>query len=324
MNKTLTTLGLGACVLVAFTSCQSTDGDGYSGTLEEATPMSEMAVADGEIPPWLLEDDGSTQIDAGARTPDVRNQYAIPDPGATVADSGASHSSRQNQPAVAAADQDDITVETPTSDVPLVSTPPVKTPEVTAPRPHQTTSGATTSTTPRKPSTALASSGKGGKASTSGGKRSNTRKGGKRVKEPTLVIYKVRPGDNLSDIAKRSHTTVAQIRKDSNIKGSTIYPGQTIKVRYTPKDYKPKAGSKGTSSAARNTTHVVSRGETISGIAKKNGVTPQQILKANNMSNSDAMKIRPGKRLIIPGKQTVSNKSTNSRNRKGSAKKRRR
>ena len=323
MNKTLTTLGLGACVLVAFTSCQSTDGDGYSGTLEEATPMSEMAVADGEIPPWLLEDDGSTQIDAGARTPDVRNQYAIPDPGATVADSGASHSSRQNQPAVAATDQDDITVETPTNDVPLVSTPPVKVPGVSAPRPHQTTSGATTSTTPRKPSTALASSGRsGGKASTSGGKRNNTRRGGKRVKEPTLVIYKVRPGDNLSDIAKRSHTTVAQIRKDSNIKGSIIYPGQTIKVRYTPKGYKPEAGSRGTSSTARSTTHVVRKGETISGIAKRNGITTQQILRANNMSASDAMKIRPGKRLTIPGKQTVGGKSSSSR--KGSARKRRR
>lgn len=322
MNKTLTTLGLGACVLVAFTSCQSTDGDGYSGTLEEATPMSEMAVADGEIPPWLLEDDGSTQIDAGARTPDVRNQFAIPDPGATVADSGASHSSRQNQPTVAATDQDDITVETPTNDVPLVSTPPVKVPEVTAPRPHQTTSGATASTTPRKPTSALASTGKGGKASTSGGKRNNARRGGKRVKEPTLVIYKVRPGDNLSDIARRSHTTVAQIRKDSNIKGSIIYPGQTIKVRYTPKGYKPKAGSRGTSSAARSTTHVVSRGETISGIAKRNGVTTQQILRANNMSASDAMKIRPGKRLTIPGKQSANSKSNSSR--KGSAQKRRR
>ncbi len=322
MNKTLTTLGLGACVLVAFTSCQSTDGDGYSGTLEEATPMSEMAVADGEIPPWLLEDDGGTQIDAGSHTPDVRNQFAIPDPGATVADSGASHSSRQNQPAVAAADQDDITVETPTNDVPLVTTPPVKTPEVTTPRPPQTTSGATASTTPRKPTSALASTGKGGKASTSGGKRNNARRGGKRVKEPTLVIYKVRPGDNLSDIAKRSHTTVAQIRKDSNIKGSIIYPGQTIKVRYTPKGYKPKAGDKGTSSAARSTTHVVRRGETISGIARRNGVTTQQILRANNMSASDAMKIRPGKRLTIPGKQAASGKSSSSR--KGSTKKRRR
>lgn len=312
MNKTLTTLGLGACVLVAFTSCQSTDRDGYSGSLEEATPMSELAVADGEIPPWLLEDDGSTQVDAGARTPEVRNQYAIPDPGATVADSGASHSSRQNQPAVAAAGQDNITVETPTTDVPNIAAPPVEKPlaTTTAPRPEKTTS-----TSPRRSSSSVASSSRTGKASTSGSKRSKTSRSSKRLKEPTLVIYKVRPGDNLSDIAKRSNTTVAQIRKDSNIKGSTIYPGQTIKVRYTPKGYKPKSGR---SSSSRGSTHVVSKGETISGIAKKNGLTTQQLLKANNMSASDAMKIRPGKRLTIPGKQTSS-----SKNRKKSSKGRR-
>lgn len=310
MNKTLTTLGLGACVLVAFTSCQSTDRDGYSGSLEEATPMSELAVADGEIPPWLLQDDGSNQIDAGARTPEVRNQYAIPDPGATVADSGASHSSRQNQPSVAAAGQDDITVETPTTDVPKITAPPVEKPIASATRP-----GKTSTDTSRKTSTAVASSGRSGKASTSGSQRNKTSRSSKRPKEPTLVIYKVRPGDNLSDIAKRSNTTVAQIRKDSNIKGSTIYPGQTIKVRYTPKGYKPKAGK---TSSSGGSTHVVSKGETISGIAKKNGLTTQQLLKANNMSASDAMKIRPGKRLTIPGKQ-----SSSSKKRKSSARTRR-
>jgi len=72
-----------------------------------------MSVADGEIPPWLLEDDGSTQVDAGDYTPDARNQYAIPDPEATVADSGASGSADQNQPALAGLQDDDIAVETP-------------------------------------------------------------------------------------------------------------------------------------------------------------------------------------------------------------------
>ena len=71
MKKTFATIGLSACVLALMSSCQSTDGDGY-GEWEEATPMSEMSVADGEIPPWLLEDDGSTQVDAGDYTPDVR------------------------------------------------------------------------------------------------------------------------------------------------------------------------------------------------------------------------------------------------------------
>lgn len=287
---------MSACVLGVFTSCQSTDDDGY-GAWEEATPMSEMAVADGEIPPWLLEDDGSVQVSAGERTPDIRNQFAIPDPGATVADSGASGSSSQKQPELAIADQsDDTAIETP-AEAPIVTDPllaqatgttsAATKPSVTKP----TTSGSASVTGKPKPIASTAKPGKTGKKTAA--------KPSKKPKEPTLVTYKVRPGDNLSEIAKRSNTTVAQIRKDSNIKGSVIYPGQIIKVRYTPAGYKP---GKTTAPAVRTKPYTVKRGDTISVIAKRNGVTVAEVLKANNLTLAKASKIRAGQKLDIPVK----------------------
>lgn len=138
-----------------------------------------------------------------------------------------------------------------------------------------------------------------------------------------MLTYKVRPGDNLSDIAKRSRTTVAQIKKDSGLKGDTIYPGQTIKVKYIPKDYKPgkssnKGGSATNTKAPKGQNHIVAKGETISGIAKRYGIPYTDILKANNLSASDAVKIRPGKRISIPSKSTgkSSNKKKSSKNSK--------
>lgn len=303
---------MSACVLAVLSSCTSTDGDGY-GDWEEATPMSEMSVADGEIPPWLLEDDGSTQIDAGDYTPDVRNQYAIPEPEEGMAEAGGTSSASQNQPALAAEQDDDITVEAPeeipgtgavdpllpgaspvvaVTEYEQVTHTPAKTTIIKKPTVATTTPAKIS--TPRKQTPAKVASNK-----TKTGKKQNNKKVQQhsKPKEPTLVTYKVRPGDNLSEIAKRSNTTVAQIRKDSGITGSVIHPGQIIKVRYTPKGYKP-----GANPAPKAKTHVVSRGESISAIAKRNGVTVNEILAANNIAAKDAAKIRPGKRLTIPAK----------------------
>lgn len=277
MKKSLTLLGIGAGLLVGLTSCQSTSS--ATGGYEEATPMSELSIADGELPPWVLESDDVGQVAAGETT--ARNNYAIPEPGEGVA------SASQNQPATASVPPgDDTLLENEfatTPDSPTIIHEP-KTPVATAATP--------------KP---VASTAKPGKS----GSSKSTKKPAK-VDKPTLVVYKVRPGDNLSDIAKRSGTTVAQIRKDSGIKGDIIRPGQTIKVRYTPKGYvSPKGGSsspaKGAAAPVKG-TYTVKAGDTISGIAKKNGVTAAALLAANGMKPADAAKLRAGRKLNIPGK----------------------
>ncbi len=307
MKKTLTTLGMGACVLLAFSSCRSTDADGYYGS-EEAVPMSEMTVADGEIPPWLLEDSGTIQVDAGATTHNP-NTFPIPEPGEGMTEGGGSASADQRQPGLAGGD---VTVETNQDDIivaPLEDAP--TTPDI-APE----AMAATTPVAPRE----TAGSGALKKATASARKTSQQKqqkqqklkKPSKRVTEPTMVSYKVKPGDNLSEIARRSNTTVAAIRKASGIKGDTIYAGSVIKVPFTPNSYKMAKEGKTTKPA----THVVKRGESISKIAARNGVTTQELLKANNMTMKQASRIRAGQKLTIPGK-AVQESAATTRSSKG-------
>ena len=283
-------------MLAALSSC-SHHGDtlGY----EEAMPMSEMAVGDGELPPWVLEGDDTYQIPAGDRTPEVdRNHYATPEPGESMAVSNGL--ARQNQPALA---HDDTVVDSRVpDDFDPYAMPSTPTGTVATATTQQTTTTATnaTATTTAKPKPAIAST-------TTTKKPKVDKKKVKKVSEPTLVVYKVRPGDNLYEIAKRSNTTIAQIRKDSGIKGDIIHPGQTIKVRFTPKGYKADKNKK----TETSTTYVVKKGDMLSKVAAKHGVSLAALLKANNLTMAQAGKIRPGTKITIPGKTSTVSKKTN-------------
>ena len=303
MKKSLSILSLGAGMMVAFTACQQSQND-YPGGVEEAMPMSEMAVADGELPPWLLEDnEDSDQVPAGSHT-----DHSFPDDEIVVADEPESGAASQNQPELAA---DDTIVDAGSSGSESASgatviPAPVAANTPTAPKPAKPVAVATPKPVKKPikrttgPSTADI--------------KKLTAKERKRIKKPvkpTVVTYKVRPGDNLTLIAKRSNTTVAQIRKDSNIVGDKIYPGQIIKVKYYPKGSKAAARAAAEARKA-GTSHTVKRGESISSIAAKHGVTTAAILKANNMSMKDAARVQSGRKLIIPGKSNASSSSGTS------------
>lgn len=258
-------------MLVAFSSCTSTDD--YPVT-------NQCILEEGEIPPWIFEGDESMQISAAETT---QNRNDIPFPEETAMVSTSESTSSQVQPELA------DTPPPPSAEVTYIEQPVkpaenVLTPTPTVPKPEPTV---------QKP-------GQNNRVVSSG--QSNQRSGRRQQRtftEPTLITYTVQKGDNLYDIAKRSRTTVAQIKKDSGLKKDVIYPGQKIKVRYIPRGYKPGKNSKETASG-KPRTHVVAKGETISGIAKKYGIPYTQILKANNLTLSGAAKIRPGKRLTIP------------------------
>lgn len=299
MKKTLSIIGLGASVLVALSSCSHNHGDtlGY----EEAMPISELAVGDSELPPWVLEGDDSYQIPAGDRTPEVdRNHFATPEPGESMAVSNGITS--QNQPAVA---HDDTVVDSHVADDFDPYAMPTGAGSTAAPATPGAPQAPVATTTPKKPRPVASN------------KKKIDKKKVKKVSEPTLVVYKVRPGDNLYEIAKRSNTTIAQIRKDSGIKGDIIHPGQTIKVRFTPKGY--KAGKK--KATPTTTSYVVKKGDMLSKVAARHGVSTAALLKANNLTMAQAGKVRPGTKIVIPGKtSTVSKKTTKAK----SSKKRRR
>lgn len=327
MKKSLFLLATGVAMIAAFPSCQSSKTLPYPGGDEEALSIAD-ATAEGIIPPWLKEDESGMQVAAGDRTPTAnRNDFAIPEgpvssggtsqnqPDTSVAASG---SSKQNHPDTAlATNQNDVVID---GGDPLANLDPTAntfSPVVDKPE----TRLVKTDKTGRKSGskTGGSKSGKTNLASTNKG----TKKPGKKISssQRAMVIYKVRPGDNLTTIAKRSNTTVDQIRKDSGLTSDVIRPGQIIKVKYTPDGYKAPAksssktqskGSKNTGSAstkgsstkgsqtkAASSGVTVQKGDSLSAIAARNGMTVDQLKKHNNLT-SDTILV--GQKLNIPGK----------------------
>lgn len=286
MKRSLTIISLGVGMLATLSSCSYFRNNSDTLGYEEAMPMSEVAIGDEELPPWVLEGDTTYQVPAGDRTPEMnRNHYATPEPGESMAVSNGL--TGQKQPAVAA---DDTVVDSHVAD----DFDPYAMPESPA-----TATAATPA--PERPAVAAASKPKA--------TRKTPAKKVKKVSEPALVVYKVRPGDNLYEIAKRSNTTIAQIRKDSGIKGDIIHPGQIIKVRFTPKGYKASKNKQ----TPVSTTYVVKKGDMLSKVAARNGITLAALLKANKMTMAQANKVRPGTKIIIPGKSTTVSKKNKRR-----------
>lgn len=319
-------------MIAAFPSCQSSKTLPYPGGDEEALSIAD-ATAEGIIPPWLKEDESGMQVAAGDRTPTAnRNDFAIPEgpvssgvssggtsqnqPDTSVAATG---SSKQNHPDTAlATNQNDVMID---GGDPLANLDPTAnafTPVVDKPEPRLVKTDKTGRKSGSK--TGGSKSGKTNLASTNKG----TKKPGKKISssQRAMVIYKVRPGDNLTTIAKRSNTTVDQIRKDSGLTSDVIRPGQIIKVKYTPDGYKAPAksttkgtgskgskntgsastkgtGTKGSQTKAASSGVTVQKGDSLSAIAARNGMTVDQLKKHNNLTSDTIM---VGQKLNIPGK----------------------
>lgn len=110
---------------------------------------------------------------------------------------------------------------------------------------------------------------------------------------PGWGLYTIRQGDTLSGIAARYHTTVARLVEANRLpgNGNLIIAGTALKV--------PGAGGGTSSSGNGARTHLVVRGDTLSGIAARYGVAQDAIARANHLPSSHVVLL--GARLVIPG-----------------------
>lgn len=132
--------------------------------------------------------------------------------------------------------------------------------------------------------------------------------------QPTYVskdyfIYRVRPGDNLSTIARRHRTGIATIRNLNNLSNrSMLRIGQRLRVPETsprlvqepklePTVPKNPSSSRNPSSKPQG-FHIVRRGENLTSIAKKYNVTVLELKQKNDLKPSRVLFV--GKRLKIP------------------------
>ncbi len=121
-----------------------------------------------------------------------------------------------------------------------------------------------------------------------------------------ITEYTVRSGDNLSTIARRHGTTVNQIKLLNNLSSDRIRIGQKLRLAGSA------AQGRGTSAQTTlaiegSVTHTIVRGETLSGIAIRYGVTVADLRSWNNLRNDN---IRAGQSLIVkPGETTYTVRS---------------
>lgn len=112
-------------------------------------------------------------------------------------------------------------------------------------------------------------------------------KGLKYTPKTSSSSYIVKSGDTLWSIAKNNGITVEKLKEINNLNSNLLTIGQVLKLN---------------SGEGVNNKYIVKSGDTLYGIAKKNGISVDDLKKENNLS-SNVLKI--GQVLIIPNEQEI-------------------
>ncbi len=112
---------------------------------------------------------------------------------------------------------------------------------------------------------------------------------------PEYILYTVKENETLSTIADKFETDVETLREVNLLTTDTLVPGQVLRIPY-------QEGMTEEGFPTPTPTpfmYTVQEGDTLSGIAQRFGVSPQDILAVNNIPNPD--QLVPGHVLFIPG-----------------------
>ena len=108
-------------------------------------------------------------------------------------------------------------------------------------------------------------------------------------------VYVVQRGDNLYRIGLKYGLTATALKRANGLTSDIIYVGQRLVIPHSEAD---ATAPSETEAAPEGGIHVVQRGEYLSLIAKRYGITLQALMTANRLNRTT---IYPGERLIIPG-----------------------
>ena len=167
-----------------------------------------------------------------------------------------------------------------------------------------------------------------------GSTRTGSDSGGEYVEELVVKYHKVKRGETLASIAKKYGVTQADIRSTNKI-GKKVSRGQTLKINtYTRKYVKsedatadttavvpetasrasaepkkestaPKKQQPAQATSSKPTKYKVRKGDTLSKIASRHGVTIADLRNANKIKGDN---IREGQTLTIPAKKAAKSK----------------
>jgi LysM repeat protein len=121
-------------------------------------------------------------------------------------------------------------------------------------------------------------------------------------------VHVVKPGDTLYEIARRHGLTVDELKRLNGLSSSRLKLGQKLALtraaappvaQSTASSDKSKARKVTSSGPADNpAVHVVKRGDTLSTIARRHGLTVETLKQLNSLANS---RLKVGQRLALTG-----------------------
>lgn len=116
--------------------------------------------------------------------------------------------------------------------------------------------------------------------------------------------YTVCKGDTLSGIAARHGTTVAALKQANGLSRSTIRVGQKLMLPGTAAAGQESAHSAPVASQIQGDAYTVARGDTLSGIAKRTGVSVNDLMAINGIN--DPTQLQVGQELALKGNLSAS------------------
>ncbi len=116
------------------------------------------------------------------------------------------------------------------------------------------------------------------------------------------IYHKVRKGQTLASIAKRYGVTTTQIKDWNNLSKNSVKVGRTLIIHRNsttssrqPSTQRSNSSSSGSGSSTK--TYTVKKGDTLYGIAKKNNMSLNDLLKLNGLTAKST--IHAGKKLKV-------------------------
>ncbi len=131
------------------------------------------------------------------------------------------------------------------------------------------------------------------------------------------ISYTVRKGDTLQGISKKYNISVSEIKESNRLKSSKLSVGSKLSLPHSEKKHRNREAahsakkysskhqvSNKPAAEITETVHIVKKGDTLTSVARKYGITVNELRSANNLRKG---KLKVGQQISIKSKSHAPN-----------------